>query len=112
MEVLPVLSAKGLAYVQVLAKLDHCRLQKGIYPEEYTKAVNEEIQALKKRLRASVRRIEANESVKKLCAKNPAFAEAWQQNNLYNSYINASKREIKLRRKISQLCDHSEETAK
>ena len=112
MEVLPVLSGKGLAYVQVLTKIERCRLKKGIYSDEYTQAVNSEIEALKKRLRASVRRIEANESVKKLCAKNPAFAEAWQQNNLYNSYINASKREIKLRRKISQLCDHSEETAK
>lgn len=106
MEVLPVLSAKGLAYVQVLAKLDHCRLKKGIYPDEYTKAVNEEIQALKKRLRASIKRIEANAGLKKLCAKDPAFAEAWQQTNLYNSYINARKRERKLSRKINELIDH------
>lgn len=106
MEVLPVLSAKGLAYVQVLAKLDHCRLQKGIYPEEYTKAVNEEIQALKKRLRASVRRIENNEATKKLCAKDPAFAQAWNETNLLKSYCNAAKRERKLSRKINELIDH------
>ncbi len=106
MELIPVLSAKGCAYVQVLDKLNRCRLKKGIYPDEYTKAVNEEIQALKKRLRASINRIEVNETSKKLCAKDPAFAELLEKSKLITSYYNAAKRERKLSRKINELFDH------
>ena len=99
----PVYSAKMEAYISVLDKIKNFRLKRGIFPSEYTKQVNREIDELRKRLRASAHRVNHAENLRNMCEKDPQFAARWKRIKLESAYINNIKRRRKLDDQITKL---------
>lgn len=99
----PVYSAKMEAYISVLDKIKNFRLKRGIFPSEYTKQVNREIDELRKRLLASARRVNHAENLRNLCENDPQFAARCMRIKLESAYINNIKRRRKLDDQITKL---------
>ena len=99
----PFYSPKVAAYCAVLNKLQKFRLKRGIFADNYTRMVNREIDGIKSRLNAALKRVQGAEGIQKMCAADPAFAKRWQEIKLQTGYINAIKREHELEKKLSEL---------
>ena len=59
----PIFSAKMTAYFTVLDALKKVRLKKGVYPEDFTKEVNKEINAIRSRMMASAHKVRGREAI-------------------------------------------------
>ena len=99
----PVYSPKMEAYISVLDKIQNFRLKRGIFPAEYTKQVNLEIDAIRKRLMAAAHRAHTAEGIRQMCEKDPQFAVRWKRVKLEAAYINTFKRRQKLDDQLAKL---------
>ena len=99
----PVFSPKIEAYISVSDKIKNFRLKRGIFPAEYTKQVNLEIDGIRKRLNAAAHRAGRNEVIRKKCEKDPQFAARWKRVKLEAAYINTFKRRRKLDDQLAKL---------
>lgn len=105
----PILSAKMTAYITVLEALKRVRVKKGLYPAEFTKAANQEINAIRSRMMASARKVHGREAIAQQCAEAPEFAEKWKNLKLIRSYYSAACRQDKLRSKLIALQSQTQE---
>ena len=92
----PNFSPKIEAYITVLSKIQDLKLKRGIYPAEYTRQVNLEIDGIRKRLNAAAHRAGRNEVIREKCEKDPQFAARWKRVKLQSAYLNTFKRRRKL----------------
>jgi len=99
----PNFSPKIEAYITVLSKIQDLKLKRGLYPAEYTRQVNLEIDGIRKRLMAAAHRAGRNEVIRKKCEKDPQFAARWKRVKLESAYINTFKRQRKLDDQIAKL---------
>lgn len=99
----PIFSAKMTAYITVLEALKKVRVKKGLYPADFTKKVNREIEAIRSRMLVSAHKVNGREGIAKKCAEDPKFAEQWSNLKLLNSYYRAVSREAKLRSQVITL---------
>ena len=105
----PIFSAKMTAYFTVLDALKKVRLKKGVYPEDFTKEVNKEINAIRSRMMASAHKVRGREAIAKKCAEDPEFAEKWKNIKLLHSYYSAACRQDKLHSKLTALQSQAQE---
>ena len=99
----PYFSPRMEAYISVLDKIKNFRLKRGLFPAEYTRQVNLEIDAIRKRLLAASRRAHTAEGIRQMCEKDPQFAVRWKRVKLESAYINTFKRQRKLDDQIAKL---------
>ena len=99
----PFYSPKMAAYAAVLNKIKNYRLKRGTFPDDYTRQVNQEIAAIRTRLKAAINRTQGEEGIKIMCAKDPEFAEYWKKLKLQTGFFNAVKREHRLMKKLDDL---------
>ena len=105
----PIFSAKMTAYITVLEALKRVRVKKGLYPAEFTKAANQEINAIRSRMMASAHKVRGREAIAKKCAEDPEFAEKWKNIKLLHSYYSAACRQAKLHSKLTALQSQTQE---
>lgn len=96
----PVLSPKLEAYVTVLDEIKTLKLKRGLYPADYTRKVNREIDGIRTRILAAAKRAKKAEGLRKLCEEDPEFATRWKILKLQTGYINAAKRQDKIYKAI------------
>ena len=96
----PVFSPKIEAYITVLSKIQDLKLKRGIYPAEYTRQVNLEIDGIRKRLNAAAHRARTAEVIREKCEEDPEFAARWKRVKLEAAYINTFKRRRKLEEQL------------
>ena len=96
----PRLSPKIEAYIRVMSELHDLRIKRGIYPADYTREVNAEIDRIRARLMASARRAQTAEQLAKMFEENPELARKWKLMKLQTGYINAVKRQDKIYKEI------------
>ena len=99
----PTLSPKIEAYVQVLAKIQNLKLTRGLYPAEYTRQVNREIEAIRTRMLAAAHRAQTAETLREMCRKNPELAGRLQILKLQRGYLNAAKRQEKIYKELKAM---------
>ena len=97
------------AYITVLEALKRVRVKKGLYPAEFTKAANQEINAIRSRMMASAHKVRGREAIAKKCAEDPEFAEKWKNIKLLHSYYSAACRQAKLHSKLTALQSQTQE---
>jgi len=74
----PTLSPKLEAYAQVLYEIRDLKLKRGLYPAEYTRQVNREIEAIRARMMASAHRAKTAEELKEMLKERPDLAARWK----------------------------------
>ena len=99
----PTLSPKLEAYVQVLSKIRDLKLKRGLYPVEYTRQVNREIEAIRARMMASAHRAKTAEGLKEMFRDKPDLAARWKILKLQRGYLNAARRQDKIYREIEAM---------
>lgn len=109
----PVFSPKIEAYITVLSKIQDLKLKRGIYPAEYTRQVNLEIDGIRKRLNAAAHRARTAEVIREKCEEDPEFAARWKRVKLEAAYINTFKRRRKLEEQLVAIqSDRSDQSDK
>lgn len=99
----PVLSPKLEAFVTVLDEIKTLKLKRGLFPADYTREVNREIDGIRARLLAAAKRAKKAEGLRKLCEENPEFAANWKILKLQTGYINAAKRQDKIYKELEAM---------
>jgi len=98
----PILSPKIEAYVTVLGEIGTLKLKRGLFPADYTREVNREIDGIRARLLAAAKRAKKAEGLRKLCEENPEFAKRWKILSLRKRYFDAQRRANRAYNELAQ----------